>query len=196
MVATCLREPGDEMIFDAHTADFVRILTQATRFLMSAKTVHKQDSPVYKSLHSGVFHFTVDLSWSPHLFYTALHCRVRSVRLTAFQLLRVFHFREEIWDSYLVASAAEEIMRMEEGVDSLEEFVKAHDPSWLLSWTDDARLEVRGERIPPSRRISIVRVALPEEVIVPSVASFTCCIRTDRGLEEIATNFPLVSKTL
>ncbi|KAM7186393.1 hypothetical protein V8F20_011394 [Naviculisporaceae sp. PSN 640] len=196
MADTCLREPGDEMIFDAHTAGFVRILTQATRFMMSAKTVHKTDDPVYKSLYSGVVHFTVDLSWSPHLFYTALHCRVRSVRLTAFQLLRAFHMREEIWDSYLVASAAEEVMRMEEGVESLQAFVEEHDPRLIFSGADDSAVLLRDELIPASRRISNVRVALPEEVIVPSVASFACCINTDRGREEITREFPLVSRTM
>lgn len=202
MADTCLREPGDEMVFDAHTADFVRILTQATRFLVSARTVHNSGGPIYKSLYAGVIHFTVDLSWSPHLFYTALHCRVRSVRLRAFQLLRTFHMREEIWDSYLVASVAEEVMRMEEGVDSLQTFIEGHSPTLFTFFGSDERqndieLVLRDELIllpPAERRLSDVRVALPEDIVVPSVASFTYRMTTANGLKEMTRETALVSR--
>ncbi|KAK3316535.1 hypothetical protein B0H66DRAFT_297250 [Apodospora peruviana] len=117
MADTSLRAPEDEMVFDSHTRDFVDMMVQATEFLEHVQAVHTSDDPVFRASACEGIRFTADMGWSPHLFYTAIHCRVRPVRLHAIRLLRAIPTREAIWDSFLAASAAQEIMRIEEGED-------------------------------------------------------------------------------
>ncbi|KAK4207570.1 hypothetical protein QBC37DRAFT_355093 [Rhypophila decipiens] len=202
MAETCLREPGDEMVFDNYTADFIHLITQATQFLMAIQGLHMyRKEPIFKLIETELVHFSANLGWTPQMYYAALHCRLRSIRWRAFQLLRAFRSREGIWDAQVVASAAEEVMRMEEGVDSLQEFVAKNDLLFKFVGSDereeDSRLETGDDLLPlppASSRVSDVRIALPEEIVVPYQHTFTCRLKTDGGgTEEITREYWLVA---
>jgi hypothetical protein len=65
--------------------------------------------------HVGPLNFSVDMGPVPVMYYTALKCRVPSIRRRAIQALRVAPHREAVWDGIAVAAAAETVIRLEEG---------------------------------------------------------------------------------
>lgn len=201
MADTCLREPGDEMVFDAYTSEFVSMVTHATHFVKLVAAVHRSSDPIFKRI-IGRVNFTSDIGWCPHLYHTALHCRVSSVRWRAIELLRVTHSREGIWDSCLVAAAAQEVMLMEMGgvppiPGLVGEYPNLFDPtsSHQLEDFEDTPVDPL-EPLPPLwRRVYDVRVILPDRIVLPCTATLVCKRHNfvaRCGYEEITREFYVI----
>ncbi|KAM7186325.1 hypothetical protein V8F33_011899 [Rhypophila sp. PSN 637] len=121
------RLTNDILYLEANRGDGAEIERERIKRELAAwLAVYSASKPTIQAALELV-HFSANLGWTPQMYYAALHCRLRSVRWRAFQLLRAFRSREGIWDAQVVSSAAEEVMRMEEGVDSLQEFVAKND---------------------------------------------------------------------
>jgi len=206
MADTYRRTPGDEMIFDAYTSDFVAVVSHATHFVQLVAAVHRSDDPVYKRL-TGRINFTSDVGWCPHLYYTALHCRVSSVRWRAIELLRAVHTREGIWDSCVAASAAQEVMLLEGDTPPIPEFIREHPNMFrraggrqLSDIVDNAPHETVPvdplEVLPPVwRRVYDVQIVLPDVVVVPCKAMLVCKRHNfvaSCGYEEITREFEVI----
>ncbi|CAG8108478.1 unnamed protein product [Penicillium salamii] len=99
--------------------------------------------------------FTVETGYIPPLYYTALKCRIPSVRRQAIRVLRAAPHREGVWNGPLLGDVLDEIIGIEEGIHDLG------DPAiGFLPRPGDLVLP----RVPGEMRISDVRVILPHDV--------------------------------
>lgn len=150
MASTCL-QPSGEDAFDAYTEPFSSILHQSLSLRsLAAAAVENQgggddDSQFIRSY--GNSPFILDWGWIPPLFFVAVKCRDHQIRAQAILMLKSSMSKEGIWDSAMAAIVAEEVMRQEEGDHH-------HQPGTL------------GLR---PRRISDLRVSLPDSVYEPTV---------------------------
>lgn len=136
MAGVCL-SPGDELVFDAYSTQFVVMVNQMAQLW----TVSRPASPHRRRLGSflNMAHSYADIGWIPALFYTATRCRVHRVRLQAIRLLESSTHREGIWDSQITACIARKVMQMEErdfyeGIDTRDSFPLSGCPTpWDLS---------------------------------------------------------------
>lgn len=123
MAATCLY-PGDEMVFDQHTDQFLEMITLLAnlwRFLSMYSACGSQPAQFYMSRSIA------DMAWIAPLYYTAIKCRVHRIRLHAIRLLETSFHREGFWDSQILAFVARKVMEIEEGdfyqlLDAVDEF--------------------------------------------------------------------------
>lgn len=112
MVSAC-DHPGDEMVYDLHHLDFASIINRATELWDLALHVLRIESS------SGNYvlpkpSLTADMGFIPPLYYTAIKCRVPSVRRQAIDILLSAPHREGVWDGVLAASIARSVMDVEE----------------------------------------------------------------------------------
>lgn len=110
MADTCL-SPDDETIFDSYTENF--------RFLVNQSRVNwesRASGPGYLApgQHMDMSRSVIDIGWIPPLYFTALKCRVRQVRLQAVSLIEYSAHREGIWDSKIAACVARKVIEIEE----------------------------------------------------------------------------------
>jgi hypothetical protein len=123
MAATCLY-PGDEMVFDLHTDQFlemITILAQLWKFLSVYSAFGSRPTQFFMSRSIG------DLGWIAPLYYIAIKCRVHRIRLHAIRLLEGSFHREGFWDSQTLAFVARKVMEFEEGdfyqlLDAVDDF--------------------------------------------------------------------------
>jgi hypothetical protein len=87
----------DQMLYDAFTEDFARVLPYAELFVAS-----------------GAPAFSVDIAVIPVLYLVSLRCRDPGIRRRAIELNRRVARREGVWDSRVAARVGEEIVRIEE----------------------------------------------------------------------------------
>lgn len=122
MIGTCPNpnEAWDELAFDEYTSLFSKLLNTAGDLVMMHRYPGKF-VPEETSCHVGPLNFSADIGLVPPLYYTAIKCRVPSVRRKAIQSLYIAPHREAVWDGTAVAGAAETIVRLEEG-----DFYKSH----------------------------------------------------------------------
>ncbi|KAI0478187.1 hypothetical protein F4859DRAFT_49398 [Xylaria cf. heliscus] len=112
MAHTCLH-PNNELVFDAHTDYFLLLIEQATTLCSIGsleETAQPSDGASFDTSRS-----IVDVGCLPQLYYTALKCRVHSVRHRAVELLQSLVHREGIWDARITATVAKRVMETEEG---------------------------------------------------------------------------------
>lgn len=112
MADTCLRL-DDESVFDSHTRQFVSILTESIAMWKTG-----QSEPLHKYLRWPCIHMSrsiVDIGWIAPLYYTALKCRIRRIRLQAVRLIETTSHREGIWDSNIVSCVVRKVIEIEEG---------------------------------------------------------------------------------
>lgn len=113
MIATCVY-PGNEMIYDSYTSQFLSIVTQAVELWRRVLPEVEKETRFHNS-EVTVPSFTVDMGFIPPLYYTALKCRVPGIRRKAVDLLLAAPHREGVWDGIMVAKIARHIMSIEEG---------------------------------------------------------------------------------
>ncbi|KAL6885777.1 hypothetical protein GGI43DRAFT_418842 [Trichoderma evansii] len=112
MADTCLRL-DDESVFDSHTQQFISILTESIAMWETG-----QSEFLHRYLRWPCIHMSrsiVDIGWIAPLYYTALKCRIRRVRLQAVRLIETTSYREGIWDSNMVSCVARKVIQIEEG---------------------------------------------------------------------------------
>ncbi|GIJ86417.1 hypothetical protein Asppvi_005305 [Aspergillus pseudoviridinutans] len=152
MAATCLF-PGDEMVFDLHTDQFLEMITmlaQLWKFLSRYSAFGSRPAQFFMSRSIG------DMGWIAPLYYTAIKCRVHRIRLHAVRLLEASFHREGFWDSQILAFVARKVMEIEEGdfyqlLDSVEEFALHRPPR---------HVDMLFPALPESCRLSDVEVSL------------------------------------
>lgn len=101
------------MAFDGYTHLFQKLVTKA------GDLAHFRNIPVdfvidTKGCQAGGLNFTVDIGLIPPLYYTAIKCRVPSIRREAIGILHHVPHREAMWDALVVAAAAEKVVHLEE----------------------------------------------------------------------------------
>ncbi|RHZ43093.1 uncharacterized protein CDV56_100510 [Aspergillus thermomutatus] len=152
MAATCLY-PGDEMVFDLHTDQFLEMITMLAhlwRFLSMYSAFGSRPAQFFMSRSIG------DMGWIAPLYYTAIKCRVHRIRLHAIRLLEASFHREGFWDSRILAFVARKVMEMEEGdfyqlLDAADDFALHRPPG---------REDMLFPPLPESCRLSDVEVSL------------------------------------
>ncbi|RSL66484.1 hypothetical protein CEP54_003671 [Fusarium duplospermum] len=111
MATTCLA-PSDESIFDSFEESFASVVWASEDILREAIATIAADKA--EGYCSGGFSFTADIGLIPPLYYTALKCRVPSLRRRAIRMLETATHKESIWDGAVAARIAHEVVRMEE----------------------------------------------------------------------------------
>jgi hypothetical protein len=109
MVETCLF-PDQETLFDHQSGYFLFIITCA---IQARKLIESSQTPIQPGVDVGTHGTIMDIGWIPALYYTAIKCRIRRIRLHAIRLLASTVHREGFWDAMVAAQVAEEVMRME-----------------------------------------------------------------------------------
>ncbi|KAH8681720.1 hypothetical protein BX600DRAFT_505378 [Xylariales sp. PMI_506] len=142
MIDTCLTSEG-ESAYDHHTDRFSMLTENVSHLYKIAHSV-----PMMKALPghaTNVKKAVCDVGPVPLLFFTALKCRVRKIRLQAINILKSSSHTEGIWNSQMFGCAAQEVMRLEEG-----NFDGGSEPI---------------PQVPESNRISRVRVSFPSDSV-------------------------------
>ncbi|PNH37857.1 hypothetical protein VD0004_g8942 [Verticillium dahliae] len=157
MANTCLSR-GDESAFDRHTADFAQLLHHLTSLRRRDPALSPFTAPA-----SDMSRAIVDMGWIPPLYFTAIKCRVRRVRVQAIRLLESTAHREGLWDSQVAACIARKVMELEEQQQQVEESgVGVAEEDFPLC--SPPTLEELALPTPPgSHRLCSVEVLLPGE---------------------------------
>ncbi|KAK7431286.1 hypothetical protein QQZ08_002057 [Neonectria magnoliae] len=100
MAETAL-SPSNECIFDDYTDDFASLLTQSEGLRDAVVASTEVDDIQFH--HEETPQSIADMGWIPPLYYAAIKCRVRRVRLPAIELLSSLPHREGIWDTRMAA---------------------------------------------------------------------------------------------
>lgn len=185
MVETCLWS-SCESVYDQHTNHFIAILMHA----IEAWKSFTDTSPEELLVHQGeVFKCTLDIGWTPPLYYTALKCRVHRIRLHAVRLIDSVSHKAGIWDTMLTTEAARKVLEIEEG-DFYANFEK-RDGFLLGSAPENQDMKLR--MLPESCRVRDVQVALPDG---PAGTLILTCTRKGPGdiQEAIVKEYDLVSQ--
>ena len=105
--------PDDEMAFDEHTTQFVRLIHDLG-YVWAAVTAREAGQLTLpgRLADAGAI---VDMGWIPPLYYTATKCRNHRIRVQATRFLEYSSHREGIWDSDIVSCIARRIIQVEEG---------------------------------------------------------------------------------
>lgn len=111
MADTCLRL-DDESVFDSHTQHFVSILTESIAMWKTGQSELLHGYVQWPCIHMS--RSIVDIGWIAPLYYTALKCRIRRIRLQAVRLIETTSYREGLWDSNIVSCVARKVMEIEE----------------------------------------------------------------------------------
>ncbi|KAI0885898.1 uncharacterized protein GGS22DRAFT_200036 [Annulohypoxylon maeteangense] len=154
MVDTCLR-PADQLRYDIHTTSFLLMMEQLKllRYLTSS-------APLDKELHLPNMTNTIsDLGAFPALFCVAIKCRVSWIRHDAVGFLKNLAHNEGIWNGPLIASIADEVVRIEEG--SFYEGSSAVEQASFYGASN--KLDVLQPTLPESHRMHDVKIELPED---------------------------------
>ncbi|OAP61069.1 hypothetical protein AYL99_03270 [Fonsecaea erecta] len=157
-----------ESRFDRHTARFVSMLEQilGLRDTASRSQVRQR---FFGSEH-GLSHSIADMGLMAPLFYVAVKCRVRCLRLQAIRLIAEIPRKEGIWDATLVARIAAQVVAVEEAnvCSSSSPDVSVFDHDLLP--LPDAHLSEPFQILPisqlplpsASRRVEAIQVLLPD----------------------------------
>ncbi|CAM1501261.1 Fc.00g104230.m01.CDS01 [Cosmosporella sp. VM-42] len=154
MAHVCL-SVDDESCFDSHTDDFVVMIEQSIDLVKTIQSTDLSNTPFDHK--SDISPFVADLGWIPPLYYTATKCRIHRIRVQAIKLLGSISSKEGIWDGFLTASIAWEIMLAEEG--GFYDYTPLADDFPLHS--SPTEQDLTKPILPESSRIHGLRVALP-----------------------------------
>lgn len=165
----CSASLSNELAYDALTPQFLRILSNAVH-LWKSRPPHS----VGKGSRFDMAHSTVDFGWIPPLYYTAIKCRIRSVRLHALQLLQSTIHREGIWDCWIASKIVRKVMEIEdEKLYEKDISVRPLDAIPELS-------ELEQPHLPLRRRLSEIRVKLEDDLVDTVVMEYkTACYGAD-----------------
>jgi len=97
------------------------------------------------------------MGWITPLYFTAIKCREREVRLEAIRFLSHGDCKEGIWDAALAAQVAKQVMVIEEQGPAVDPKVARTGAS------KESQADVGESRLPPeANRVFDVEVILPE----------------------------------
>ncbi|KAI0528306.1 hypothetical protein F5B22DRAFT_30745 [Xylaria bambusicola] len=147
-----------EVMYDLHTADFYTLLEQLVGIWKAhiARPAWRFHPPT-ADMPRKISHSVGDKGWIPLLYFLAVKCRVRRIRLQAIKLLSQTAHKEGIWDSRLALIVAKEIVRIEE--DNDYEDMDREDRFSIISIP--AEHEIAPPSVPEYRRLYNIHVGLP-----------------------------------
>lgn len=113
MADLCLL-PRNEVIFDAHTDSFLRLINHAVDLWAYTLSTNPPRPKLLPGQFLNMSNSITDKGWVAALYYTAVKCRVHRIRLQAVRFLQSSHHREGFWDSFIMAAVARKVMEIEE----------------------------------------------------------------------------------
>lgn len=113
MVDVCL-SPKNEVIFDAHTESFLRLINDAVDLWNYSLSTNPPRPNILPGQFLNMSHSITDKGWITALYYIAIKCRVHRIRLQAVRFLETSRHREGFWDSSIMAVVARKVMEIEE----------------------------------------------------------------------------------
>lgn len=113
MTDVCL-SPRTEVIFDAHTDSFLRLINHAVDLWNYTIITNLPRPKILPGQFLNMSNSITDKGWIPALYYTAIKCRVHRIRLQAVRFLETSRHREGFWDSSIMAVVARKVMELEE----------------------------------------------------------------------------------
>jgi len=160
MISTCLSS-AHEKIFDSYTPAFTSVITQAIDiWTLTGHAIPCVSNPNCEI--SGIS-FTVDMGFIPPMYYTALKCRVPSLRRQAIKLLLAAPHREGIWDGTLVARIAGQVMEMEEGEFFKDVAIGLDRNAFDMPERQNDQEKLRVPALPESSRFHEVKIVMSED---------------------------------
>ena len=145
---------SNELAYDALTRQFLTILSNSV-YLWKARP----PQPIIRGSRFNMAHSIVDFGWIPPLYYTAIKCRIRSVRLHALRLLESTLHREGIWDCWIASKIVRKVMEIED--DNLYENDTAKHPLDAIPQLG----ELEQPTLPLGKRLSEISVKLEDELV-------------------------------
>lgn len=113
MADVCL-SPRNEVIYDAHTESFLRLIKHAVDLWSYAVGANSLRPKALPGQYLNMAHSITDKGWVTALYYTAVKCRVHRIRLQAVRFLEAGRHREGFWDSSIMAVVARKVIEIEE----------------------------------------------------------------------------------
>ncbi|KAJ5681596.1 uncharacterized protein N7477_001536 [Penicillium maclennaniae] len=173
IMALVLLSPSSEMAYDDQTPHFLAIITgffELWKCWTTTSSIQRLDiTELMKSPECKGNGFTVESGFIPPIYYTALKCRVPKIRRQAIRTLRSAPHREGVWNGLLLADVLEVVLAIEEGDfyegDSFEGF----DGPMEEMITEK---ELNVPKVPEERRLSDVKVILPDKVASDTFVSY------------------------
>lgn len=95
----------EECLHDKQTADYEVILSCASKLISSNSSERTPDSPEK---------FSFEMKIIAPLYYTAIKCRIRRIRMRAIQLLELAPRREGLWNAHIATKYAKRVIELEE----------------------------------------------------------------------------------
>jgi hypothetical protein len=143
-----------ETLFDHQWGYFLSIIACA---IHAKKLIEASQTDALPGVPVGTHGIIIDIGWIPALYYTAIKCRIRRIRLHAIRFLASTTHREGFWDAKVAAQVAGEVMRMEE-----EEQETCIDDDFSLD-SIPTQEELQFPLVSELQRVHDVEVVLPDE---------------------------------
>ncbi|KAM5343313.1 hypothetical protein ACJ41O_014279 [Fusarium nematophilum] len=178
MATTCLTPP-EESIYDSFEEAFASVVSTCEDILRAAVQFIVADTAV--GYCSEGFSFTADMGLIPPLYYSALKCRVPSIRRRAIKLLETATHKESIWNGAVAAQVAREVVKIEE--QELWSDPSCGDINLDSLYHDTGDAQSSGLRVPEWHRVHEVVVNLPDGM--SGKAILTCERRRRNGEWEV-----------
>ncbi|OAA60294.1 C6 zinc finger domain protein [Niveomyces insectorum RCEF 264] len=163
MTKAC-RHYGDEGRFDDHTESFIPLVCQLVdlRAVSFPTSLENPSASTTDTILGGLplSRSIVDMGWIFPLYYIAVKCRVRRLRLHAVRFLEITRHREGIWDPRITACVARKVMELEEE----SWYVDAADSDDGFALDSHPRAcDVRLPTLPRERRFCDVQIVFSGE---------------------------------
>jgi hypothetical protein len=156
MLATCLRLDG-EMAYDSHSQDFRAIMLNSWQL----GEIVFNDAPGTRFAHDpSIPPIVADMGWITPLYFTAIKCRMKDIRLEALRFLSHGDCKEGIWDAALAAQVGAQVMAIEE--EGYTSCSRISTPEETEADIEDPRDSEESKVLPEAHRVFDVEVILPE----------------------------------
>ncbi|OCT55099.1 hypothetical protein CLCR_02846 [Cladophialophora carrionii] len=150
-------ECDDELQYDRHTAHFLSIIEQALE--MRKVALNGKIREKYFGPEGGLPHSIGDMGLITPLYYVAVKCRVRRLRVHAIRLLEEEPRKEGIYDAVLAANIARKVAALE---GSLHRRDPSEDEFPLPELPREAEVVVA--QVPSAQcRVHILEILLPDD---------------------------------
>ena len=164
MASTCFPcNLSNESCFDAHTVDFISIITRSLTLWKIIVTTRIRQSLSRRPLeghHEG--ESIVEIGWIPPLYYTAIKCRVHRIRLHAIRLLELSSHREGFWVASIMAAVARQVMTLEDD-DTSAPTIDLENDNFDIWTVPGEQSRLRLPTVPEEQRVGEVKVVLPDD---------------------------------